>query len=159
MIGFSADREWFIIRIKVKILKFVLFGRLIRNRWWILLQFPIFKTFVWEGEDLILNGGIEYDFMEWFSFIDDLCDFFSSIFADDMDGIKVNLCISFIIDILEFSDGISSWVFFLMSFDWVNFDHLIGPFPENVNSWIVIDWHDDSDLNIVFSAFFVSGEF
>jgi len=107
---------------------------------------------------LIFNGGIEYDFVESLSLIDNLGDFFTSIFANDMDGIEVNLCVSFIIDVLELGDGISSWILLFVSFDRINFNHLVGAFPENVNSGIVIDCHYDSDLNIIFGAFFICGE-
>lgn len=159
MICLSADREWFVIWIKVKILKFVFFRRFVRDRWRIFLQLPIFKTFIWESKNLIFDCRIEHNFMECFTFVNNLCDLFSSLFADDMNGIEMNLRISFIINILKLCNGISSWIFFLMSFYRIHFDHLIGASPENVNSWIVINWHDDSDLNFLFSAFLIGGEF
>lgn len=158
MISLSADGKGFIIQIKVEIFEFILFRRFIRDRGWIFFQFPIFESFIGESEDLIRDGGIEDNFMKCLTFINDLCNLFSTLFTDDMNGIEVYLSISFIVNICKFSNGISPWVFFLMSFDGVYLYHLIGAFPEDVDPGVVINWHDDSKLKVVLGAFFVTGE-
>ena len=93
--------------------------------------------------------------MEIFSLVDDLSNLLASIFADYANGTEVDLSISLIIDILKLCDGICSGIFLLMSFDWIDFNHLIGSLPKNVYSGIVINRHNNSQLNVFLSAFFV----
>lgn len=77
--------------------------------------------------------------MEIFSFVDDLSNLLASIFADDANGAEMDLSISLIIDILKLCDGICSGIFLLVSFDWINLNHLIGSLPKDVDSGIVIN--------------------
>lgn len=84
---------------------------------------------------------------------------FSSILADDMNGTEMNLSVSLIIDVLQLGNGICSWIFLLMLFDRIYFNHLVGSLPKDVNSWIVINWHDNSQLYVFLIAFFISWKF
>lgn len=75
-----------------------------------------------------------------------------------MNAVEVDFCVPFAVDVLQFGDGIGPGVFLLVILDRVHFDHLISPLPENVNSRIVVDRHDDSNLDSFLGAVFVSGE-
>ena len=96
--------------------------------------------------------------MEILPFVDNLSNLLASIFADDANGAEVDFSIFLIIDILKLCDGICSGIFLLVSFDWIDFNHLIGSLPKDVDSGIVINRHDNSQLNVFLSAFFVSWE-
>lgn len=155
MVCFCNDGVWFVIWIKIQLFKFKFLGRLILNRGWIFLKFPFLEAEVRKSEDFVFYFGIEDNFIEILSLVNNLRYFLATIFTDNVDGIEANFGISLMIDILELSDGVCSGIFFFMLFDRVKFDHLIGPFPENVDSWIKINGHYHPNLNILWGAFFI----
>ncbi len=158
VIRLSTDRIWLIIWIKEQILELELLRRFIWNRCGVFLQFPFLQAKIRKSEDLVFDFWIEDDFIEIFSFIDNLSDLFSSILADDVDGTEVNLSVSLIVDVLQLGDGVCSWIFLLTLFDWIDFNHLVRSLPKDVDSWIVINWHDDSQLYVFLITFFISWE-
>ncbi len=75
-----------------------------------------------------------------------------------MYAVEVDFRVSFAVDVLQLGDGVGPGVFLLVVLDWVDLNHLIGSLPENVNSRIVVDWHDNSNLDSFLSAVFVGGK-
>lgn len=158
MIGLRADGKGFIIGIEVEIFELILFRRFIRDRWWVFFQFPIFESLIRESKDLIRNGGIEDDFMKCLTLVDNLRNFLSPFFTDDMNSIEVHLRISLIINIRKLRNGISPGVFFLMPLNGIHLYHLIRALPEDIDPGVVINGHDDSQLEVVLSTLLVAGE-
>lgn len=66
--------------------------------------------------------------------------------------------ISFVVDVLEFCDRICSGILFFVSLNGIDFYHLVGALPEDVNSGVVINGHDDSELQFFLVALFVGGK-
>ena len=153
-----ADGIWLIIEVKIQFLEFVFLWGFKRHRSRVFLQFPLFESQIGESENFVFNFRIEYDFVKVFAFVDDLCDFFSPILTDDMNAAVVYFGIPFIINILKFSDGVGPWILFLMSLERINFNHLVGALPENINPWIFVDWHDYAKLEFLLVALFISGK-
>jgi len=66
--------------------------------------------------------------------------------------------ISFVINVLKFSDRICSGILFFVSLNGIDFYHLVGALPKNVNSGVVINGHDYSELQFFLVALFVGGK-
>lgn len=158
VIGLCTDGVWLVIEIKIQLLQFVLFWGLVWNWRCVFLQFPFLQANIRKGEDFVYDFWIEDNFSEIFSLVDDLRNFFSSIFADYMDTTEMHFGISFVIDVLKFSDRICSRILFFVSLNGIDFYHLVGALPEDVNSGVVINGHDDSELQFFLVALFVSGK-
>lgn len=141
MVSLCTNCIWLIVWIKIKFFQPVLFWWLVWNWWCIFLQFPLFKSQIRKSKYFIFYFRIKDNFHKILSLVYYLSNFFSSIFAYYMNTVEVNLSISLVINISKLSDWISSWIFFFMSLDRINFNHLISALPKNIYSWISIDWH------------------
>jgi hypothetical protein len=64
---------------------------------------------------------------------------FTAVLADNVDAAEMHLRVSLFVDVLQLSDRIGPRVLFLMPFQWINLDHLVGALPKNVNLGIAID--------------------
>lgn len=70
----------------------------------------------------------------------------------------MDFSVSLIIDVLKFSNRVGSGIFFLMPFDGIDFNHLVGCLPKYVYSGVVVNRHDNSNLDILISALLVGWE-
>ncbi len=155
VIGLSADSVWLAAEVEIQFFKFEFFWGFVGDWSWVLLEFPFFEADVWKGEDFVFLFGVENYFVEVLAFVDDLRNLFTAVLADNVDAAEMHLRVSLFVDVLQLSDRIGPRVLFLMPFQWINLDHLVGALPKNVNLGIAIDWHNYSQLEFFLSAFFV----
>ena len=70
----------------------------------------------------------------------------------------MNFGISFIIDVLKLSNWVGTRILFLVSLEWIHFNHLVSTLPENVDSGVVVDRNYYSELKFFLGAFFIGWE-
>ena len=75
-----------------------------------------------------------------------------------MDAAEMHLCIPFVINILQLSNGIGPRVLFLMPLQWIHLDHLVSTLPENINPGIAINRHDNPQLQLFICALLIRRE-